>query len=443
VYKTWVKKHDVKTKASKDKAAYWKTRIYQSGSTEEEKKRSNYLCAFQFNNRRMWMSLSTPDKSKAADKALAIYRSLVANGWEATLQKYKPHHSEKKIDLTVGEFLQAVRENCRMEPGTRISYETCLRRIVSDIFKISGDRYDWHGQGRAAWLQEVHSVKLAKLTCEKVQQWQTAFLNAAEPDPLSQRRAKTSCNSTLHRAKSLFSTRVLDSLEGVVELPSPLPFSKVKFSERQNLKYQSDIDIDDLIRAAESELAVTAPEQFKIFLLGAMAGLRRLEIDLLEWSSFKWQSNEIQIKPTQFFQAKTKDSYGEVQVDPELMSVFRGYRPRASSDFVIESNLKPSSATWNRYRCQPHFRALAAWLRGKGIEGNKPIHVLRKEFGSRINQLGDIHAASRALRHADIAVTAAFYSDNRRRVTTDFGRLLKSSPTNVLAIDRSDVQEAM
>jgi integrase len=431
------------TKYSKSDDRYWKRRIYKSVSTRDGKENKNYSCAFQFGGPegRKWLSLGTADKSKAAKKAKAIYKSLTTNGWEVTLAKFKPAMTKKKIDITVGEFLNAVRENCQLATGTQISYETCLRRIVSDIFKISGDRYDWHGQGRDKWLQEVHAVKLAKLTPEKVQQWQTAFLNSAEPDPLSQRRAKTSANSTLHRAKSLFSTHVLTSLEGVVELPAPLPFSKVKFSERQNLKYQSDIDIDDLIRAAESELAVTAPEQFKIFLLGAMAGLRRLEIDLLEWSSFKWQTNEIQIKPTQFFQAKTKESYGSVQVDPELMSVFRGYRPRASSDFVIESNLKPSSATWNRYRCQPHFRALAAWLREHGVEGNKPIHVLRKEFGSRINQLGDIHAASRALRHADIAVTAAFYSDSRKRVTTDFGRLLKSAPGNVVSI--SDMQEAV
>jgi len=129
-----------------------------------------------------------------------------------------------------------------------------------------------------------------------------------------------------------------------------------------------------------------------------MAGLRRREIDLLEWSSFKWDKNEIQIKRTDYFEAKTEDSYGSVQVDPELMSVFRGYRPRAKGDFVIESDLEPSAVSWNRYRCQSHFRALAAWLREHGVEGDKPIHVLRKEFGSRINELGDIHAASMALR---------------------------------------------
>jgi integrase len=428
-----------KTKSSKDKLKYWESRVYKSVSTRDGKPNTNWSCAFQFNNRRMWMSLGTSVKSEAANKALAIYRSLTANGWELTLAKYKPAMTEKKIDVTLGEFLQAVRENCSMENGTRTGYETCLRRIVSDIFKIDGQRHDWRAGGRQAWIAKVHAVKLAKLTPEKVQQWQIAFLTGAKSDPLSQRRAKTSCNTTLRQAKSLFSANVLSCLDGVVELPSPLPFSKVKYSERQNLKYQSDVDIDRLIQDAESELAASAPELYKIFLLGCMAGLRRREIDLLEWSSFKWDTNEIQIKRTKYFEAKTEDSYGSVQVDPELMSVFRGYRPRASSDFVIESDLEPSSAEWNRYRCQPHFRALAGWLREHGIEGDKPIHVLRKEFGSRINENGDIHAASMALRHADIGITAQFYADGRKRVTTDFGRLLKSAPVNVVAIDQADV----
>jgi integrase len=434
-----------KTKSSKSTLQYWEKRIYKSVSTRDGKLNNNWACAFQLGNRRMWMSLGTPTKSEAAIKARKIHLSLQNVGWELTLAKYKPAMTEKKTDVSVGEFLDAVRANCKMENGTRTGYETCLRRIVSDIFKISGDRYDYKAGGRDAWIAKVHAVKLAKLTPEKVQQWQIAFLNGAKSDPLSQRRAKTSCNTTLRQAKSLFSTHVLCSLDGVVELPSPLPFSKVKYCERQSLKYQSDVDIDQLIQDAESELAESAPEQYKIFLLGCMAGLRRREIDLLEWSSFKWDTNEIQIKRTKYFEAKTEDSYGVVQVDPELMSVFRGYRPRTTGDFVIESDLEPSSAKWNRYRCQTHFRALAAWLRERGVEGDKPIHVLRKEFGSRINELGDIHAASMALRHADIGITAQFYADGRKRVTTDFGRLLKSAPANVVSIDRSDgnVQEAI
>jgi hypothetical protein len=97
----------------------------------------------------------------------------------------------------------------------------------------------------------------------------------------------------------------------------------------------------------------------------------------------------------------------------------------------------PKSATWNCYRCQPHFRALTSWLRDHGTQGDKPIDVLRKEFGSRINAKCDIHAASPAVWHADIGITAQFYADSRKRVTTGFGHLFKSQPAKVVSIDDS------
>jgi hypothetical protein len=44
-------------------------------------------------------------------------------------------------------------------------------------------------------------------------------------------------------------------------------------------------------------------------------------------------------------------------------------------------------------------------------KGDEPIHVLRKEFGSRINARRGIHAASSALRHSTLAIV-----DHERRL---------------------------
>src|SRR5260370_36472704 len=74
------------------------------------------------------------------------------------------------------------------------------------------------------------------------------------------------------------------------------------FSERQLLKYQGGVNVEKLIADAQSELAESQPEQFKILLLGAMAGLRRREIDLLEWDSCGWKGNAMKIKPTCVFE---------------------------------------------------------------------------------------------------------------------------------------------
>jgi hypothetical protein len=117
-----------------------------------------------------------------------------------------------------------------------------------------------------------------------------------------------------------------------------------------------------------------------------------------------------------------------VPVDPELMSIMRGFHAKARSSFVIESdNLPRPRATFENYRAQHVFERLSAWLRTKGVTAQKPIHELRKESGSMVNRKHGLTAAKDFLRHADIAITAAHYIDRPRMATSGLGALLKAT----------------
>jgi len=101
---------------------------------------------------------------------------------------------------------------------------------------------------------------------------------------------------------------------------------------------------------------------------------------------------------------------------------------------VIESPIRPRlSATYRHYRCNKVFESLFSWLRSKGIRSANPLHTLRKEFGSRINDTYGIYAASRALRHADIAITSQHYLDKKSRTAVGLGHLLKGGSEDVSA----------
>jgi hypothetical protein len=85
---------------------------------------------------------------------------------------------------------------------------------------------------------------------------------------------------------------------------------------------------------------------------------------------------------------------------------------------VVESPLKhDSKAKAGRYRCNPVFKTVLAWLRKHGVDGHKPLHTLRKEIGSIIASEHGIFEASRYLRHADIHITSAFYADKKKTIT--------------------------
>jgi hypothetical protein len=200
--------------------------------------------------------------------------------------------------------------------------------IVSDIGGFSDDAHKYGGgQGRKDWLENVHAVKLSTPTPKAIQEWKRSFIAKAGSDPVSQRSAKVSVNSFLRFARSLFSPKVLAHL--ALELPNPLPFAGCQFEPGQNMKYRSTFDVQVLVGSACDELAIGDPEAFKVFLLGAMVGLRRREIDLLEWNSFRWDEGTIRIEATQHFSAKSEDSYADVAIDSELVQLFRcaRYRP--------------------------------------------------------------------------------------------------------------------
>jgi integrase len=409
---------------------YWKERIFKPTYTRGDKRyqSDNWAVYIQYRGQRHKWSLGKPNRETAAAIARDIFLSLQASGWDATKQKYRRKLDEKKRDVTIGEFVDAVKSYCGPAKGKTIEeYAKVFRGIVAGIFGIKGgkEKYDYHGDGHEKWLTRIHAIKLAEVTPDRVQKWKRDFLAQAKRDPISLRRAKVSVNSLLRQAKCLFSPETLRQL--AVELPDPLPFTGVTFEPRQSLKYRSNFDVQKLIKKARADLSQSEPEAYKIFLLAVMVGLRRLEIDLLEWSSFKWETGVIRIEPTRHFHPKSEDSIGDIAVDPELMEIFRGYQTHATGPFVIKSSRKAKDVIYSYYRCHHALVKLNRWLRKNGVNGNKPLHILRKEYGSQINAIHGIHAASRALRHADIRVTNEYYTDSRARVTPGMGHLLEDS----------------
>jgi integrase len=421
---------------------YWKTRVFKPHLTRGDSVRvevPNWAVEIQAHGVRKRLSLSTSNKLDAAAKARDIYLSVQANGWEATLGKYRPERYEPKLtNATLGEFLDRVKQRADLDPGTFTDYARALRKIASDVIGESANsrKFGYRGTGYSDWLTRVHAMKLADLTRAKVQTWKRDFLAQAGADQLSQRHAKVSVNSFLRRARSLFAPKVLRHLDITCESP----FSGIEFEPRQSLRYRSQIDLEELVAAAREELSTAQPEAFKVFLLAAYAGLRRAEIDSLSWQAFRWDEHAIRIEPTRHYRLKTETSAGDVPIDAELVSVFRGLHAKAKSEFVVEVNdrplgRRPRSRQSAGYRCEEIFDFLSHWLRAKGVADGKPIHALRKEYGSIVNQKYGIFVASRALRHASVAITGQYYVDARgARPTVGLGHLLTDMTENSLII---------
>jgi integrase len=422
---------------------YWLDRVYKPEITRPDGSRDqspNYAVRLSHAGRSMRLSLGTPNHAAAADLAREMFVLLTANGWVVFLAKYRntdpkppaPSASpDKKSNVTLGEFLAAVRAESDLSRKTFESYATRLRFIVSEVYEItkSRGRHDYRNGGTAKWVEAIDAVPLAVVTSDRIRAWKRWYVDQAGRDEIRRRRYTVTVNSYLRQARALFSKRnVLDKLRSI-ELPDALPFDGVALEPRTDTKfYGAGIEPLTLVRAAMDELdGDDHQEKLKAFLLAITLGLRRREIDMLEWQSFDFATATLRIIPTKWYALKTNESAAELPIEPEILELFRGWRAGATSEFVIESDRSPKSVNYQHYRCDETFKALLAWLRVKGVQGNKPIHSLRKLYGSALADQHGIHAASSGLRHADIRTTHEFYADRRVKVSPGFGSAISGA----------------
>jgi integrase len=376
------------------------------------------------------VSLGTANRREAAAFARDRYLYLCANGWKAFLNRYGTGSrvlEAQKTNITVGEFIAAAAAESHLPQTTIYPYIRAFRRIVAETCHIKGTaaRFDYRGGGNREWTGQIDAVPLVAVTPEKVTAWKRAFIARSGTNVIARRRAVTSCNSILRQARALFSWRnVLDKLRSV-KLPEVLPFDGVLVERRTDTKfYGCGVDPHQLLRDAVAELGETHVEELKVFLLALVLGLRRREVDTLEWQSFDFTAGTLRVMPTKWYQLKTNESAAVLPVEPEILALFKDWRTRATGGFVIESPRRPKAVNYQWYRCESTFIYLLRWLKGKGVQGNKPFHALRKLYGSVLAERYGIHAASSGLRHADIRTTAEFYADRTVKQTAGFGAVL-------------------
>ncbi len=378
-----------------------------------------------------WFNTGTANQAAAAVKARDAFLFLKANGWDAMLAKFKPDSdAAPRLNLTVGEYLGAVKDTTYLRLRTFLNYQNCLRTIVAEIFGVKGDdsKFDYRQGGNQKWVERIDGIRLERVTPARVGEWQQRRVKKAGHSPAAMASAKRTANSYVRCARSLFSREIRKRLKGV-QLPSPLPFDGVELFDSGSMKYVSKVDVHALIAAARNELKPAEPEVYKVFLLGLFAGMRRAEIDLAEWRIVDWRNGVIQLEETEWLHLKTQDSAGEITVDAEVLAELREFMPASQSPFIIASDRPPrNDSPRPYYRCAPVFDRLNEWLRSKGVTANKPLHEMRKEIGALIATEHGIYAASRFLRHSDITTTARHYADHKARISVGLGKLLDTTP---------------
>lgn len=424
---------------------YWRRKLFRPRHQRKGRKKAQqvqqWYIQVQYGGRREKVGLGTNNKEEAGRRAARFYKNLVSKGWDFAWIGLAPDRKAKLLNpLTVGDMIDRVRPLSSVRPRTFESYSYALRKIAREVTGQKDSNKKRFDPKSLRWRKAADLIPLAKLTPVKVTDWKLNVVAEVGVDPIAVGRARRNANSFIRNARALFSRKLIKMLrERCVNLPNPLPFEGVELEPQGSTKYHSTFKSKDLLAAAHNELREKDTNSWLVVLLGLGAGLRRKEIDGLRWDQINFEKNEIFVASHEEFEVKTTDSEDGVRIDPFLASELKRIKGQTVSGYVVEPGTQgrgPGASQY--YRANDTFGRVTKWLREHGVNCDKPLHTLRKEFGSIICEIADIYAASGALRHRQLSTTTNFYTENRRRTAVPVGALLSETNSNGANVSVND-----
>ena len=151
---------------TKNNASYWERKVvFQTPAAR------TYSVQIQHARRRAYINLGTSNREEAGALALRFYQELKANGWDDTLRRRLAiRMGGKSVNVTIGQYLDAVRAKSAIHAKTLDSYAAALRKIAGDIHNVT------HNGKRSTWRERVDAIKLDTLTSQAIEKWRADFI---------------------------------------------------------------------------------------------------------------------------------------------------------------------------------------------------------------------------------------------------------------------------
>jgi len=311
---------------------------------------ANWCVRFQHKGKRTCRSLGTADYRLAGQRAKQLVAAVRHKGWASALELPTSHGS-----LFLEEFLEQFQRSA-VSRGLR---PRSINAASENLCRIARD---------------LGVKRLADLTPQALQRW----VHGWEFKPVSLRAA-------LKNAAAVFSKPSLQSL-GMADLPNPFAMLIRPRVDREPFAAPPRAWIQDLMRQGIEELS---DEPRLAFLLALGCGLRWGEIVSLNWE-------DVQPSGVRVSAANAKGRRGRaIPIGKTVRGVLQTARGQGR---VIGG--KPEEV----------HNTLCVWLRAQGIKDAKPVHYLRKCFGSLAVADHGIFIGSKLLGHASIGITASTYA---------------------------------
>ena len=326
----------------------------------------------------------------------------------AKLEKQETAAFNLTVGFMIGRFLEVT---SHLSPVTRRNNTQALRHLAAGVMGLPKLGINQTKQQQTDWRTKVEAFPVNDFTVVGIDRFRQKELRECGNDHKRRGSTSTTLNSYLRAAKGVFTKKLLPHYADLI-LPDPLPFCVIAPLPEPSHRYSSKIHAANLVATAKKTLKKFDAEAWIAFLLVFGAGLRREEVDKLQWEQVDLEEARIHIRTTEFFRPKAKNSEAWVDLSSQVVKELAAYRVRnPESRFVL-----PGRAIGGKIRCLKVFRRLMNWLKLQGVKDRTPLHTLRKEAGSLVfKEGGSIDRTAEFLRN-DPRVAREHYIGRKERI---------------------------
>ena len=178
------------------------------------------------------------------------------------------------------------------------------------------------------------------------------------------------------------------------------PTNKVKplkVNDSKPVRFLSDKEVSKFLNAC-------SPNLYPIYFTFLNTGMRKAELENLEWDDVDMKRRKIKIRRKEFWQPKTGER--EIPISDKLYKLLTELK--ASNDKSIKSNFVFPDISGGIIRTKRRER-LSRIAREADIEGLTKLHTLRHTFASQLVMSGvDLPTVMNLMGHSDIQTTMIY-----------------------------------
>jgi integrase len=331
------------------------------------------------------------------------------NGIEKAVLKFNPDSALKSDKTMISDIIRAhekIEPILELRHNVAQNYRGRLMWVVRRVNAYRRRKSMEHSMPYEDSVEACSTTPISTLNERFISDLKLAVVNDVRSGLAGQADAKRHIMSVMSDAKSVFSEAAKAEYKtmGIDLPPNVEPFLRAKLFNRVSKK-RYRLPEPEIIKAIfkHSEDLKIHPNAYRIFLLAVGSGLRRDEIQHLEWSWIEDNNGtpRIFLPVTEGFEQKGKgESY--IELCPWAHKRLSSIGSKRDRGRVLAGTFTDGDRA-GRYLCK--------WLRKFGLIRQKPIHELRMLYGSWVANRRGIFAAQKLLRHKDAQITSDHYAD--------------------------------